>query len=106
LRWSPGSRYDEGEISCALSVSQLATEARRCAEIAGLKRDFGDVSLFTRQGEWDRTTLSRALDELHERLAEEDRRNGGAVGPGSWVHYYYDFGLAELHELVSKASRR
>jgi hypothetical protein len=89
----------------AMSVSQLATEARRCAEMAGLRPKFGDASLFTRHDEWDRASLARALDELYGRLAEEDHRSGGAVGPGTWVHYYYDFGLAELHELVSKAPR-
>jgi hypothetical protein len=86
----------------AMSVSQLATEARRCAEMAGLRPKFGDASLFTRENEWDRASLARALDELYGRLVEEDQRSREAVGPGSWVHCYYDFGLAELHELLSK----
>jgi hypothetical protein len=84
-----------------LSPTELAAEARQCAVASGIKKHFPDASLFNNQQSWDKASLRTALGELYGRLDAEDRRNA-ASGPGSWVFYYYDFGIASVREALDK----
>jgi hypothetical protein len=88
----------------AMSIGELAAEAVSSADAAGIRSRFSSASLFAPNTGWDRDSLSRALDELYEGLANEDRRSG-AAGPGSWVYHYYDFGLAGVHEILQPPAR-
>ena len=88
-----------------MSVTELAGEALRGADAAGIRSQFPAASLFDRQRSWNRVSLAKALDELYVSLDAEDRTNA-AAGPGSWVYYWYDFGLAEVREVLDEAPSR
>jgi hypothetical protein len=88
----------------SLPAAELALEACRCADAAGIRRHFPEARLFSDHAPWTHESLARALDELHARLAAEDRRSAEA-GPGSWVYYWYDFGLASVRELLDERRR-
>jgi hypothetical protein len=84
-----------------LSPTDLVVEARQAAVSAGIQKQFPDASLFNNRQVWDKASLRTALSELYERLDSEDRRNA-AHGPGSWVFYYYDFGIDSVREALEK----
>ena len=85
----------------AMQVADLASEALRCAEAAGIRKRFPEATIFDHQPAWTEAALAKALDELYASLAAEDQRLGER-GTGSWVYFWYDFGLASLRELLEK----
>jgi hypothetical protein len=86
------------EQLAAMSIDELADEARKCAIAAGHRQELYDLPLFQQRG-WDRISLAVAIDNLADRLQIMDARSG-AVGPAGRLSEYYDYGLAEIRELL------
>ena len=89
----------------ALSPHELAEEARRSADVAGIRKHFPRALLFDESQTWTAKALARALDELYADLSAADQRNG-EVGPGSFVYSFYDFGLASIREALQERVAR
>ena len=89
----------------AISPRELAEEARRSADAAGIRKHFPEARLFDESQTWTSPTLAKALDELYAELSAEDQRNG-EVGPGSFVYSFYDFGLASIREALEERVAR
>jgi hypothetical protein len=85
----------------SMSTADLAVEACRCADAAGIRKHFSDARLFSNEASWTWESLAKALDDLYASLAAEDQRKSEA-GPGSWVYYWYDFGLASIREILNE----
>lgn len=83
----------------AMSVTDLALEARRCADSAGYLKQFPDARLFAQSEAWTSASLAEALDELYASASSADRLANEA-GPGSFVYSWYDFGLASIREAL------
>jgi hypothetical protein len=82
-----------------MPAAELALEARRRAEAAGIAGQFATSRLFVDNPSWTWESLASALDELYAGMAAQDQRNTES-GPGSWVYYWHDFGLASIRETV------
>jgi hypothetical protein len=82
----------------SLPIADLALEAIRSADAAGIRKHFPQASIFNDQ-RWTAKSLAKALDDLYASMATEDRRTA-EVGPGSWVYFWYDFGLASIREIL------
>ena len=98
LRWL-GSRLPGGWPGLMQRNNELALEARRRAEAAGIAGQFATSRLFVDNPSWTWESLASALDELYAGMAAQDQRNTES-GPGSWVYYWHDFGLASIRETV------
>lgn len=83
----------------SLPIADLALEPIRSADAAGIRKHFPKASLFNGQRSWTAKSLAKALDELYATMAAEDRRTA-EVGPGSWVYFWYDFGLASIRQIL------
>lgn len=81
-----------------MQVADLALEALRSADAAGIRKRFPEAAIF-RDQPWTDESLAKALDDLYASMAAEDRRTTER-GPGSWVYYWYDFGLASIREAI------
>lgn len=84
-----------------MPAAELALEACRGAAAAGIRKNFPEARLFSDQPSWNWESLAEALDDLYASLAAEDRRSANA-GPGSWVYYWSDFGLASVREILDE----
>src|SRR3954462_13979721 len=62
----------------AMPAAGLALEARRCAEAAGIRKQFPDARLFRDEVPWTWESLAKALDDLYASMAAQDARNGEA----------------------------
>ena len=82
-----------------MRIADLALEALRSADAAGIRKHFPQAPLFNDQPSWTAESLAKALDDLYASMAAEDRRTT-EVGPGSWVYFWYDFGLASIREIL------
>lgn len=82
-----------------LSATELAREARRAADAAGIRKQFPRAALFDETLPCTSESLAEALDQLYADLSAADQRNH-ETGPGSSVYSFYDFGLASIREVL------
>jgi hypothetical protein len=85
----------------AMTLDELAAEARECAKWAGYDQSFRDSALFHRR-DWSQSSLTQTLDDLYARAAAKDLQEGNRSGPGSQVFFFYDSGLASILEVLAK----
>jgi hypothetical protein len=85
----------------AMPIADLALEAVRSADAAGIRKHFPQAPLFSDRHAWTAESLANALDDLYASMAAADRRTA-EVGPGSWVYFWYDFGLASIREILDR----
>ena len=89
----------------SMKVADLHREALRSADAAGIRRRFPEAAIFNDQPSWTDVSLAKALDELYATMEAEDRRTTER-GPGSWVYFWYDFGLASIREVLDNRCAR
>ena len=87
----------------SMQAADLHREALRSADAAGIRKRFPDAAIFDDQLSWTDLSLGKALDDLYATMAAEDRRTAER-GPGSWVYFWYDFGLASIREVLDSRS--
>jgi hypothetical protein len=83
----------------SMQVVDLYREVLRSADAAGIRKHFPEAAIFNDQQSWTDLSLANALDDLYATMAVEDRRTAER-GPGSWVYFWYDFGLASIREVL------
>ena len=88
-----------------LTTDELAVEARNCAMGAGYERTFASALLFLRRRDWSQASLARAIDDLYALAVARDEQERNPAGPGSLVHDFYDFGLAQVREVLDERPR-